>query len=147
MKEVLLRELFRNTAEYADAEVLVKGWVRNNRNSNKFGFIELNDGSFFKSVQVVYEEEFLDNYEEIAKSYVGSALAVTGVVCLTPNAKQPFEIKAKAVTCRRNIDTGLSASAEAPLHGVPERNRLSAAENEYVQRGISCPLVGCLCDS
>ena len=69
MKEVLLRELFRNTAEYADAEVLVKGWVRNNRNSNKFGFIELNDGSFFKSVQVVYEEEFLDNYEEIAKSY------------------------------------------------------------------------------
>lgn len=98
MKEVLLRELFRNTAEYADAEVLVKGWVRNNRNSNKFGFIELNDGSFFKSVQVVYEEEFLDNYEEIAKSYVGSALAVTGVVCLTPNAKQPFEIKAKAVT-------------------------------------------------
>ena len=98
MKEVLLRELFRNTAEYADAEVLVKGWVRNNRNSNKFGFIELNDGSFFKSVQVVYEEEFLDNYEEIAISYVGSALAVKGVVCLTPNAKQPFEIKAKAVT-------------------------------------------------
>ena len=67
MKEVLLRELFRNTAEYADAEVLVKGWVRNNRNSNKFGFIELNDGSFFKSVQVVYEEEFLDNYEERGK--------------------------------------------------------------------------------
>ncbi len=98
MKEVLLRELFRNTDAYAGQEVLIKGWVRNNRNSNKFGFIELNDGSFFKSVQVVYEEEFLDNYEEIAKSYVGAALAVTGEVVLTPNAKQPFEIKAKAVT-------------------------------------------------
>ena len=98
MKEVLLRELFRNTDAYAGQEVLIKGWVRNNRNSNKFGFIELNDGSFFKSVQVVYEEEFLTNYDEIAKSYVGAALAVTGEVVLTPNAKQPFEIKAKAVS-------------------------------------------------
>lgn len=97
MKEITLRELFRNTDAYAGQEVLIKGWVRNNRNSNKFGFIELNDGSFFKSVQVVYEEAFLDNYEEIARSYVGSALAVRGEVVLTPNAKQPFEIKAKQV--------------------------------------------------
>ncbi len=98
MKEILLRELFRNTAEYADKEVLIKGWVRNNRNSNKFGFIELNDGSFFKSVQVVYEEEFIDNFEEISKAYVATALAVKGTVALTPNAKQPFEIKAKEIT-------------------------------------------------
>ena len=94
MDTLLLKELFRNTAEYADKEVLVKGWIRNNRNSNKFGFIELNDGSFFKSVQIVYEEENLSNYEEVAKSYVGAALAVTGKVVLTPQAKQPFEIKA-----------------------------------------------------
>lgn len=76
MKELLLRELFRNADQYADQEVIVKGWVRNNRNSNKFGFIELNDGSFFKSVQVVYEEEFIDNFEEISKAYVATALAV-----------------------------------------------------------------------
>ena len=94
MKEILLRELFRNTAAYADKEVLIKGWVRNNRSSNKFGFIEINDGSFFRSVQVVYEEEFLDNFDEIAKAYVATALAVKGVVVLTPQAKQPFEIKA-----------------------------------------------------
>lgn len=98
MEVLLLRELFRHTAEYAGSEVLVKGWVRNNRNSNKFGFIELNDGSFFKSVQVVYEEEFIDNFEEISKAYVATALAVRGVVELTPNAKQPFEIKARAIT-------------------------------------------------
>ena len=98
MKEILLRELFRNTAEYADKEVLIKGWVRNNRNSNKFGFIELNDGSFFKSVQVVYEEEFIDNFEEVSKAYVATALAVKGKVVVTPNAKQPFEIKATEVT-------------------------------------------------
>ena len=97
MKEILLRELFRNTAEYADQEVLIRGWVRNNRSSNKFGFIELNDGSFFKSVQVVYEEEFLDNFEEISKAYVATALAVKGIVVLTPQAKQPFEIKAREI--------------------------------------------------
>lgn len=98
MKEILVRELFRSTAAYADQEILIRGWVRNNRSSNKFGFIELNDGSFFKSVQVVYEEEFLDNFEEISKAYVATALAVKGVVTLTPQAKQPFEIKAREIT-------------------------------------------------
>ena len=67
MKELLLRELFRNTEQYKDEEVLVRGWVRNNRNSNKFGFIELNDGSFFKSVQVVYEEEFINKVESLLR--------------------------------------------------------------------------------
>lgn len=98
MQTLLLKELFRNTDEYAGKEVLIKGWVRNNRNSNKFGFIELNDGSFFKSVQVVYEEEFLSNFEEISRAYVATALAVKGVVELTPNAKQPFEIKAREIS-------------------------------------------------
>ena len=97
MKEILVRELFRNSAEYADHEILIKGWVRNNRSSNKFGFIELNDGSFFKSVQVVYEEEFIANFEEISKAYIATALAVKGVVVLTPEAKQPFEIKAREI--------------------------------------------------
>ena len=59
MDSIRLRDLFRNTAEYENKQVVVHGWVRNNRNSNKFGFIELNDGTFFKSVQVVYEEEFI----------------------------------------------------------------------------------------
>ena len=98
MKEILVKELFRNTQEYAGKEVLIKGWVRNNRNSNKFGFIELNDGSFFKSVQVLYVEEFISNFEEISKAYVATALAVKGQLVLTPQAKQPFEIKAKEIT-------------------------------------------------
>ena len=100
MKEILVKELFRNTQEYEGKEVLIKGWVRNNRNSNKFGFIELNDGSFFKSVQVVYEEEFISNFEEISKAYVATALAVKGQLVLTPQAKQPFEIKAKEITIK-----------------------------------------------
>ncbi|MCQ2551648.1 MAG: asparagine--tRNA ligase [Clostridia bacterium] len=97
MQTLLLKELYRHTKDYAGKEVLIKGWVRNNRASNKFGFIELNDGSFFKSVQVVYEEEFVSNFEEISKAYVATALGVKGVVELTPEAKQPFEIKAREI--------------------------------------------------
>jgi asparaginyl-tRNA synthetase len=98
MKDIQLRELHRNTASYADKEVVVRGWVRTNRSSNKFGFIELNDGTFFKSVQVVYEADKISNFEEVAKAPIASAWLVRGTLVLTPEAKQPFEIKAEEVT-------------------------------------------------
>ena len=98
MKDVLIKSLFRESDKYAGNDIVVRGWIRTNRGSNKFGFIELNDGSFFKSVQVVYEEEFISNFEEISKAYVATALAVKGQLVLTPQAKQPFEIKAKEIT-------------------------------------------------
>ncbi len=116
MKDITIRELFRNTDEYADKEVLIRGWVRNNRNSNKFGFIELNDGTFFKSVQVVYEEEFIKNFDEISKAYVATALEVKGVVVITPNAKQPFEIKA------REIEVEATSTPDYPLQ--PKRHSM-----------------------
>ena len=97
MKDVQLRQLHRNTAAYADKEIVVRGWVRTNRSSNKFGFIELNDGTFFKSVQVVYEADKLDNFEMVAKAPIASALMIKGTLVLTPDAKQPFEIKAAEV--------------------------------------------------
>ncbi|MEY8369303.1 asparagine--tRNA ligase [Anaerovoracaceae bacterium 42-11] len=98
MKDIQLRELHRNTAAYADKEVVVRGWVRTNRSSNKFGFIELNDGTFFKSVQVVYEADRISNFDEVAKAPIASAWLVRGTLVLTPEAKQPFEIKATEVT-------------------------------------------------
>ncbi len=97
MSDIRIRDLFRNTALYENKEVVVHGWIRNNRNSNRFGFIELNDGTFFKSVQVVYEQEYVSNFDEIAKAYVASALKVTGTLVPTPGAKQPFEIKASEI--------------------------------------------------
>ena len=97
MKDIEIRELFRNSEKYSDQEIVVRGWIRNNRNSKKFGFIELNDGSFFKPVQVVYEAEDLENYEEIAKAHLASGLMVKGLFRLTPEAKQPFEIKATEI--------------------------------------------------
>lgn len=104
MAEVLIRELFRNSEKYADQEITVRGWIRTNRGSNKFGFIELNDGSFFKSIQVVYEAEFIDNFNVIAKAPIAAALNVTGTFVLTPGAKQPFEIKAKTVEIEADSD-------------------------------------------
>ncbi len=104
MKDVDIKSLYRASDSYADSEITVSGWVRTNRGSNKFGFIELNDGSFFKSIQVVYEAEFLDNFEEVSKVPIAAALKVTGKFVLTPDAKQPFEIKATEVVVEAGSD-------------------------------------------
>ncbi|MBR5015505.1 MAG: asparagine--tRNA ligase, partial [Clostridia bacterium] len=104
MKDVEIKKLFRDTAEYADRDIVVRGWIRTNRNSNKFGFIELNDGSFFKPVQVVYEADILNNFDVIAKAPICAALEVHGKLVLTPDAKQPFEVKAKEVIILADSD-------------------------------------------
>lgn len=97
MKRLLLSALYRESEFYADKDVVVAGWIRTIRGSKVFGFIELNDGSCFKSVQVVFEQGRITNFEEIAKLNVGSAIVVKGKVVLTPQMKQPFEIKADSI--------------------------------------------------
>lgn len=97
MKDIQLRELYRNTDSYVDKAVVIRGWVRTNRSSNKFGFVEINDGTFFKSVQVVYEAENINNFDAISKAPIAAALMVKGTLVLTPDAKQPFEVKASEV--------------------------------------------------
>ena len=92
-----VKSIYRNTAEYANKEVTLGGWIRTMRVSKNFGFIELNDGSFFKNIQIVFEAEKLSNYEEISKQNVGAALIVKGLLVETPEAKQPFEIKAAEI--------------------------------------------------
>lgn len=92
-----VKSIYRNTAEYANKEVTLGGWIRTMRVSKNFGFIELNDGSFFKNIQIVFEADKLSNYEEISKQNVGAALIVKGLLVETPEAKQPFEIKATEI--------------------------------------------------
>ena len=92
-----IREIFRNKDKFADKEVTIGGWVRNIRNSKNFGFIVVNDGTFFEPIQVVYGNG-LDNYDEVGKINVGAAIVVRGTLVLTPDAKQPFEIQAAEVT-------------------------------------------------
>ncbi len=96
MTRTKIAALWKDAAAHA-GPVTVCGWARTIRDQKAFGFIDLNDGSSFKGVQIVFERAVLDNYDEIAKLNVGAALIVTGTLVLTPEAKQPFEIKAASI--------------------------------------------------
>ena len=97
MKRDLIKDIYADKEAFGGKTVTVGGWVRNLRDSKAFGFIDLNDGSCFSSIQVVFEREKISNYDEIAGQNVGASLVVTGVIELTPEAKQPFELKATKV--------------------------------------------------
>ena len=96
MDLVEVRSLYRETDKYADQTITVGGWVRNNRDSKTFGFLNLSDGTFFKLLQVVYHDE-MENFDTIAHLNIGAAVVVTGKLVLTPDAKQPFEIQADSI--------------------------------------------------
>ena len=95
--KTVIKSLYRDMESFGGKEVTISGWVRTVRASNAFGFIEINDGTFFSSIQVVIEADKLSNYAELSKLNVGASLTVTGVLELTPGAKQPMEIKATDV--------------------------------------------------
>ena len=97
MELVTIRELFKNREAYLDKQVTVGGWIRSIRDSKTFGFIVVNDGSYFEPLQIVYHNK-MDNFQEISKQNVGAAVIVTGTLVATPQAKQPFEIQAEEVT-------------------------------------------------
>ena len=97
MDRITIKEIFASPEAFTDKEITVCGWCRTIRASNAFGFIELNDGSCFPNLQVVFEDAKLANYKVIAKQNVGAALIVKGRLELTPGAKQPFELKADEI--------------------------------------------------
>ena len=98
MKRTEIAALYGSPETFGDTQVTVCGWARSIRDSKALGFIDLNDGSCFKGVQIVFTAEKLENYKEIASQNVGAALRVTGTLLLTPEAKQPFEIQAEEIT-------------------------------------------------
>ena len=104
MENVLVKELYRNTNEFSNKSVTLQGWVRTVRDSKTFGFIELNDGSFFKNVQIVFNDT-LNNFSDICKLTISSAISVTGKLVITENAKQPFEIQAESIDILSNSDS------------------------------------------
>ncbi len=96
MEAVYIKDLFEGSGKYAEKEIQVSGWIRSVRASNKFGFIVLNDGTYFENLQIVMDAE-LDNYDELSKLNVGSAIIAKGLLVETPQAKQPFELKATSI--------------------------------------------------
>ena len=97
MDRIQLKNFFKNAQDYANKTVTVCGWAKTIRDSKSFGFIELNDGSYFKNCQIVFDREKVSNYDEIARQNVGACLMVKGKLILTPENKQPFEINADQI--------------------------------------------------
>ena len=101
MELVTVKELYRNREEYLGKKVTVGGWLRSVRDSKTFGFLVVNDGTFFETLQVVYHDS-MENFAEVSKLNVGAAVIVTGTLVATPEAKQPFEIQADTVEVEGN---------------------------------------------
>lgn len=97
MERVQIKEIFRNQKDYVGKEISVCGWIRQIRDLKKLGFIELNDGSFFKCIQVIFEEDKISNFKDVAKLSISSSISVKGDLVETPDGKQPFEIHAKEI--------------------------------------------------
>ncbi|MEG0017532.1 MAG: asparagine--tRNA ligase [Hydrogenoanaerobacterium sp.] len=109
MQRTEIKKLFANAEQYGGKQTVVCGWVKTLRDTKQLGFIELNDGSGFNNLQVVFEESKLSNFKDITKLNVGAAIIVTGNVLLTPNAKQPLELHADS------IDIEGASSPDFPL--------------------------------
>lgn len=97
MKKILIKQLYREKEKFINKEITVAGWIRTERTSKNFGFIELNDGSFFKNLQIVIDTS-LDNFDKVSKLPISSSIIVEGKLVETPSAKQPFEIQASKIT-------------------------------------------------
>ena len=140
-----IREIYKNSEQFLNKEVKLGGWIRSIRGSKHFGFLVLHDGTFFKPIQVVYEEK-LENFQEISKMNVGAAVIVEGTLVPTPQAKQPFEIQAATVTLE-----GASAP-DYPLqkkrHSLIFKNNFSSSsKNKYIPGSVPYPFYGSVCDS
>ncbi len=164
MKSTSVKDLYRKTGNYINNNVQVSGWVRTVRNSKNFGFIELNDGSFFKNVQIVFDSS-LDNFENVNKLTISSCIIVNGKVVKTENAKQPFEIHAEKVEIFNLADTSYPIQKKntsfeflrTQAHLRPRTNTFSAvfrirsvaafAIHEYFQKNgyvyVNTPIITC----
>lgn len=137
MERVRIAALFADKEQYGGASVTVCGWAKTIRDMKTFGFIELNDGSCFRNLQVVMDANSLSNYKEIAAQNVGAALIVRGTVVLTPEAKQPLEVKATEIEVEA-CPPRLSPAEKAPQRRISAHHSASAPAHEPLLRGFPC---------
>ena len=164
MKCTLVKDLYRKTGDYINNNVQVAGWVRTVRTSKNFGFIELNDGSFIKNVQIVFDNK-LDNFDKVNKLTISSSIIVSGKVVKSENAKQPFEIHADKIEIFNLADTSYPIQKKntsfeflrTQAHLRPRTNTFSAvfrirsvaafAIHEYFQKNgyvyVNTPIITC----
>ena len=142
MQRTTIRSLYADAAALGGQAVALCGWVRTLRDSKAFGFIELNDGSCFKNCQIVFEREALSNYDEIARQNVGASLVVEGTLVLTPENRQPFEVKAQRIAVMGTSSPDYPLQKEAAFDGISARDRLSAPAHQHLRRGVPHPQRG-----
>ena len=138
MKRQLIREIYASPESFGGKSITVGGWVRNLRDSKAFGFIDLNDGSYFKSIQVVFERDRVENYDAIAAQNVGAALVVTGILTLTPGAKQPFELRRIRLRLRARPHRITPSSPSAILWSTFASRRTCVREQICSPRCSAC---------
>ena len=141
MDRMKIAAIFADQEQLGGKEITVCGWARTIRDMKTFGFIELNDGSCFRNLQVVMSADELNNYKEIASQNVGAALIVRGTVVLTPEAKQPLELRAAQIT----VEGRSTPAKKAPQRGVPADHPASASPDQSVLRYLPGPQRGGLC--
>ena len=137
MERTKIAQIFADQEQFGGKEVLVSGWARTIRDMKTFGFIELNDGSCFKNLQIVMDSGSLANYKEIASQNVGAALTVTGTVVLTPEAKQPLEVKAASIAVEGPSSVEYLRTIQ---HLRPRTNLFSAA---FRVRSVAAHAIHC----
>ena len=145
MELTTVRQIYKKQDSFLNTQVTVGGWVRSLRDSKAFGFIVLNDGSYFETLQVVYHDT-MENFAEISKLNVGAAIIVTGTLVPTPDAKQPFEIQATEITVEG------TSSSDYPLQKKRHsfeylRTISSASKNQYLSGSLSGTFFNRLCHS
>ena len=143
MNRTKIAQLYADADAFAGKTVTVAGWVKSVRDMKNFGFVTLNDGSCFKDLQVVMDRATLENYDEIAHQNVSAALVCEGVLKLTPDAPQPFELAAESIRGRGRLGSRLPAAEEARTRrsSCAPMQHLRAA-HEPVPRRVPRPLGG-----
>ena len=135
MERTTIAAMFADQEQLGGQTVTVMGWARTIRDMKTFGFIELNDGSCFKNLQVVMDANVLSNYKEIAGQNVGAALIVTGQVVLTPEAKQPLEVKAASIAVEGPSTPDYPPLLEETVNGVGGHGTHPEGGGEQVRAG------------
>ena len=163
MERLEISKLFSSYEELGGKEITVCGWIKTLRDSKAIGFMEINDGSSFKSLQVVFESTKVENYKDIVKLNVGAAVRVTGTFILTPQANQPFELNASSVEVegqstpdyplqkkRHTLEymrTIAHLRPRANIYSAAFRVRSTASQNQYVPGSVQSSFPDRLCDS
>ena len=135
-----IKQLFAQKPASDVKDVTITGWVRTLRQSKTFAFMEVNDGTFFKNLQVVMSEDALSDYKELVKTGVGASVKATGTLVVTPDMPQPFELHATAVEVVGRKRRRLSAPEEAPHAGIPAHHRAPASARQPVPVRVPHPL-------